>query len=186
MLQFIPIPLRRNHTTYWLNSLTGSLLASQTDRPFDTSRYPTKLANALNFCNEPYRLASSVGSDSAQIETAKELPGRRVARWTVALSRWNFRLPCLMATFVKARFCNATAAVVAFRSIIPLSQQETLCLPRSLFAAQTSLKFAKSGVVFIGVFLPSRSMHAWIIEDGVQPDRLDSIWLNFRPVAALC
>jgi len=40
-------------------------------------------------------------------------------------------------------------------------------------------------VIFIGVFLPSKSMHAWIIEDGIQPDPSDTMWINFQPVAVL-
>jgi len=40
-------------------------------------------------------------------------------------------------------------------------------------------------VIFIGVFLPSNTMHAWIIEDGKIVDPYDGIWLNFQPVAAL-
>jgi hypothetical protein len=48
-----------------------------------------------------------------------------------------------------------------------------------------SRKFADMGVVLIGVFLPSRSLHAWIIEDGMQPDSSDKQWINFQPVAAV-
>lgn len=28
-------------------------------------------------------------------------------------------------------------------------------------------------------------MHAWIVEDGKQPDPFDDMWINFQPVAAI-
>ena len=46
--------------------------------------------------------------------------------------------------------------------------------------------FNEEGVVFIGAFLPSRAMHAWVIEKGIQPDQRDNIWHQYRPIAAIC
>ena len=71
-----------------------------------------------------------------------------------------------------------------FRSISGL-KQDTLCLPRTLFAAKTSREFKKSGVLFIGVLLASKQMHAWIVEDGRICDQRDTRWVDYRPVAAI-
>lgn len=38
--------------------------------------------------------------------------------------------------------------------------------------------------MFIGAFLPSVQMHAWVIEDGMPADPHDDNWINFAPVAA--
>ena len=40
-------------------------------------------------------------------------------------------------------------------------------------------------MIFIGVFLPTKLMHAWIIESGELADQFDDIWINFQPVAAI-
>jgi hypothetical protein len=87
------------------------------------------------------------------------------------------KLPC---------FANATEAINFYRNCSFKKNQNELCLPRALFAASLSKRFRENGVIFIGVFLPSTSMHAWIIEDGAQADPLDNMWINFKPVAALC
>jgi hypothetical protein len=39
--------------------------------------------------------------------------------------------------------------------------------------------------LIIGVFLPSRAMHAWIIENHMQPDPQDRSWTSFQPVALI-
>jgi hypothetical protein len=64
--------------------------------------------------------------------------------------------------------------------------QDILCLPRSLFVSKTSIEFQNSGAVLIGVYLPSRIMHAWVIEGGAQQDQQDKIWHQFKPIAAIC
>jgi hypothetical protein len=71
-------------------------------------------------------------------------------------------------------------------SSIDKSKLEHRCLQRCLSVAKTSSSFQKSGVIFIGALLPLREMHAWIIEDGQQPDNEDRDWINFTPLLALC
>lgn len=81
-------------------------------------------------------------------------------------------------------FANSEDAISVFCKIIP-HNQNNLCLPRSIFAATTSKRFRKEGVIFLGVMHPSRHMHAWIIEDGFNPYKYDMIWTNFSPVALI-
>jgi len=59
------------------------------------------------------------------------------------------------------------------------------CFQRSLLAAKTSLSFSRHGVLLIGAEFSSGEMHAWIIENGEQPDPDDRTWINFRPLLAI-
>lgn len=83
-------------------------------------------------------------------------------------------------------FANAQQAILFYRNIYPSAEeQRRLCLPRAIFAATTSCKFKKNGVMYIGAFLPSTQMHAWVIEDNQQPDMWDNEWICYKPVYML-
>lgn len=80
-------------------------------------------------------------------------------------------------------FTDAQQAILFYRHIYPSAEkQRHLCLPRAIFAATTSRKFSKYGVLYVGAFLPSTQMHAWIIEDNQQPDIWDNEWICYQPV----
>lgn len=89
------------------------------------------------------------------------------------------------ASYQKPINRDAAEAIAAFCDTIGYKNQKDLCLPRALYAAKTSQRFKEHGVIFIGVFLPSRAMHAWVVEGGQLSDPFDSEWLHHRPVAAL-
>ncbi len=83
-------------------------------------------------------------------------------------------------------FADAQQAILFYRRVYPSAEeQRRLCLPRAIFAATTSRKFKKQGVMYIGTFLPSTQMHAWIIEDNQQPDMWDNEWICYNPVYML-
>jgi hypothetical protein len=103
----------------------------------------------------------------------------------IIVCRLNFRLGVICSQFGKINYNNAQKAILDFRALHKGEKQNELCLSRTLFAASTSNRFKKNGVLFIGVFLPSKSMHAWIIEDDALADPLDGIWLNYQPIAAI-
>ena len=81
-------------------------------------------------------------------------------------------------------FPSAINATDAFCKIIG-DNQDTLCLPRSIFVATTSSRFRNFGILVIGAALPSRHMHAWVMEDGRNAWRNDSYWINYIPVAIM-
>lgn len=83
------------------------------------------------------------------------------------------------------KFENSVIATDIFCRILKAENQDLLCLPRSIFAATTSKRFKNEGAMFIGVFLPSRQMHAWVIEDQCNSWRDDAIWINYTPVSIL-
>ena len=188
-MRFHSLGIQAASSCYTLQQMTGCLLESHNTRIIGkTANFPEKLRKALFVCRVPY-LAEQSRNYLPEHPTA---PWRaeqvlRRARLLISLCRANcFWLACKYASFGSHGFEDSAAAIAFFRMHTSRSQQNSLCLPRSLFAASTSQRFKASGVLFIGVFLPSRAMHAWIIEDSRQPDADDSMWINFRPVAAVC
>lgn len=93
----------------------------------------------------------------------------------------------LARMYVRKKYALYTSArdAVEFYRMNVIGDQDRLCLPRTLFAAKTSARFKEEGVLFIGVFLPARSLHAWIFEDGSIVDERDTIWVNYHPVALI-
>ncbi len=176
--------LTHNEKTYSFEPFTGLLLTHpRAEVPLEPPTTPPRIQAALVLNDEPYTLRPC----SAPTPVPTRIPWWVVhyAHLLVYTCRLSFALGRLLAKLGPAVHADATEAILAFRKIFPAEAQQELCLPRSLFAAATSRKFRDHGVVFIGVFLPSRSMHAWVIEDGRQPDPFDGIWLNQCPIAAL-
>jgi hypothetical protein len=101
------------------------------------------------------------------------------------LSKFSF-YSCLLFSKINFKIFNTTdEAIIYYQNYISPENQSNLCLPRTLFAAATSKSFKKNGVLYIGIFLPSHSLHAWIIEDGKIMDKSDNIWILYQPVAMI-
>ena len=143
---------------------------------------PTKVELALNSNNNPYSL-SNINEINHEIITSSLLNiyGINLSKVSVL----SFYLAKKYSSLRMKEFENSIQAINYFRSIERLKDQNNLCLPRTLFAASKSKLFKEKGVIFIGIFLPSTNLHAWIIEDGCQPDREDIIWTNYQPIAAI-
>jgi len=178
------LEVRHKDFFYYFEPITGALLkrsgASSTKKKLELIE---KVSNALILNDEPYKLnmpdLNSV-SNSYNIKNFKKY----AVNLTYATLK-SFALGKLYTSFKQPYFENATEAITFYRSCSLIKNQSDLCLPRTLFAASLSKRFKQNGVIFIGVSLPSKSMHAWIIEDGVQPDPFDTMWVNFQPVAIL-
>ncbi len=183
------IGLHKGSSRFIISSFSGSLIEIIAGYTRSDTTLTKKITKSLHFCNQPYSLnrKSRVSkSTSAEPDLNSSLLSKR-ASLLVYLCRANlFWLAYKYVSFLNPSFEDSQQAITFFRRQDYSAPQDSLCLPRSLFAASASRRFAESGVLFIGVFLPSRSMHAWIIEDGRQPDIDDSMWINFRPVAAFC
>jgi hypothetical protein len=147
---------------------------------------PKKLKQILENCRNPFTLTPNIIPVHNSYPTAGRKAAERSLKRILRLCKTNFWLARCYASLLRPKFQSAREAVNFFNEITSHLDHDTLCLPRSLFAAAHSHAFRQSGAVLIGIFLPSRSMHAWIIEDGCQPDPQDSMWINYRPVAALC
>jgi hypothetical protein len=183
------IGLHKKSSTFIISSFSGSLIEILADYRKPETTLTKKITKSLHFCNQPYSLNIRLiepESTKAELEFNSPLLSKRASQ-VVYLCRANlFWLAYKYISFLKPSFEDSSQAIAFFRRQVYSAPQDSLCLPRSLFAASASRRFAEAGVLFIGVFLPSRSMHAWIIEDGRQPDIDDSMWINFRPVAAFC
>lgn len=184
-MKIIKLPVFHNEKCYLFEINTGLLLERKSKKKLNSIKnLETKVGLALNLNDLPYILKKPVKIESASINKLK-FTSRLYVKLLIRTCKVSFLLARILTAFRFPFFENSTEAIIAFRKIAPLSNQNDLCLPRALFAAVTSKQFKEKGVVFIGVFLPSKSMHAWIIEDGSQPDPHDSMWINFQPVVAI-
>lgn len=163
--------------------LTGDLLEEPAS-PLPATQLPYKISAALALCDSPYHLNPPPLNQSA-VESQEKGLAVRLSFRLIKICAANLFLARVYSGFRRPMFENAVQSVRFFRSVMPGPTQQGLCLPRALFVAKTSRAFAVSGVVFLGIFLPSRLMHAWVIEDDCQPDCRDEIWTQYRPVAAL-
>jgi len=185
-MKFISLPIQFEDKVYKFNQYLGLLLEYEKQKQNGAIMQPEKIILALTYCNNPYDLINkefiSVGNKS----TFQQKLLIVYLEFLIKMFKLNFFIGKWISVFVKPSFKDASQAIRFFRENKQGKIQNDLCLARSLFAARTSKKFKESGVMFIGVSLPSKSMHAWIIEDGIQPDPLDNMWINFQPDAAIC
>jgi hypothetical protein len=128
-----------------------------------------------------------INSCNKKIEI-KKIPylAKVYAKLIVFTAKYSFYLACIVTKIPFIKFSSSQYAVEIFNKIYsdPI-QLRTLCLSRTIFVIATSKSFKSNGTAFIGVFLPSRKMHAWIIESGCNPDSADEIWLSYQPVVAI-
>jgi len=186
-MKFYDIPLIKGGDSYSLSPFFGHLMKSAVLLHSSASeKNPSKLESILYYCLNPYELGSFCApikaKDAGVDHKAAAVSLDRILR----LCRCNFWLAWRYASSLEPRFENAREAIEFFNERTSHLNQNALCLPRSLFSAAQSQTFSDNGAILIGVFLPSRSMHAWIIEKGCQPDQGDRVWVNYRPIAALC
>ncbi len=151
---------------------------------WERDRVPSLVASALRFCDKPYSL-EPVGQSSALGTSPRKLAG--VSRWhrrLVLIGNKRFWLSTLYAGMHRGVFGDSVEAAAA-AAAIPEQRSRRLCLQRALLIAKSSKSFPATGVVFVGAKLPTMQMHAWVIDDGQQPDCFDRDWINYRPLLAL-
>lgn len=120
-------------------------------------------------------------------EKWKQTRHRKQARLWACLLTWLcahcYPLAYLCSHLRMSLFDNAGEASQFYYSVYPsFKRQRVLCLPRAIFIATTSRRFKEHGVMFIGSFLPTVRMHAWVVEDGSNADVYDNQWICFQPV----
>jgi len=184
-MKYLALPFVVGNLEYSLCPWTGDLLSFESicNKKQLTKNLPEKIKSALSHCDFPYSLKrwdEGLSSKPQQLNRAKITK--------VILSffcRLNFLIARKYSSLRYKQFPDSFSAINFFYSITEKDEVDQLCLPKALFAAKTSDAFNEHGVVFIGAFLPSRSMHAWIIEKGTQPDIRDDIWHQYRPIAVI-
>jgi hypothetical protein len=183
-MKFISLPIYFNKKQYQMNSFFGILFEFENAQNKKIIT-PKKITDAIGYCNNPYTLTNIDFREINNIQNIKKNTLRFYSNLLININKLNFGLGRFCSSFGQPVFNNASTSISFFRNYKPGAIQNDLCLPRSLFAASTSKIFKEKGVIFIGVSLPSNLMHAWIIEDGKQPDPSDTMWINFQPVAAI-
>jgi hypothetical protein len=182
-MDFTALPYSIGNNRYRLCPWSGNLLIKKSKKEEKSSKTSEKILKLSLLCDNPYALKTADNSLNYRFDKSKYL--KRNADLLIYLCRHNFLLARKYAELKRHVFPNSVDAIKYFHSITNKEEASNLCLPRTLFCAQTSQAFKENGAIFIGVFLPTRSMHAWIIENGMQPDRKDNIWHQYRPIAAI-
>ncbi len=185
MLKIISLEIIENDKLYFLNKYSGNVyLKAYTEHKKKTKKnFPPKVEFANSLVINPY-LLSKVPIENISRCTPHDLISQYSLKLTSLTSKSFFKAR-LYASFRKKRFDNASQAINFFRSLNRSKPQDELCLSRTFFAAALSREFKNSGVLFIGIHLPSNNLHSWIIENGSQADSRDKIWINYQPIALI-
>jgi hypothetical protein len=174
-----------------IHPLSGSLLKTELSKVhnFQSSSLPSKVKNGLDCCDDPYSLtpprSSSLVSDAYRTDNFDaslciQSQFKKIKRWR----SFNFYAAILYASIPSVCFDDSKEAFAALNTLDENDTRDT-CLEKCLTVAKCSLSFRKKGVLFIGAHLPLQAMHAWIIEEGYQPDEDDRQWINFLPLMAI-
>ena len=187
ILKHSVIPYFQNGKYWIINPLSGSLLSSPNNFTTAEQKIPLRVKTGIEYCNSPYTLSSNFEinrhcSIDGFIKSKLKTYDARLEK----IGSNRFFISQLYCGFTDPIFVNTAQALNAIYSInMHSSNRHKLCFRRTLLVAKTSKTFIQHGVLFIGAFLPTTDMHAWIIEDGLQPDSKDAGWINYRPLLAI-
>lgn len=184
-MNILSLSLIDDNKLFFLNQFNGCVYCKTLTNDYKKvcNQTPEKVMIALNYNDNPYLLSVNDFQKGIFLQNSDKLK-KYIYRLDLLCDK-SFYLAKLYSNSRSKDFENSTQAIEYFKSIEHLKEQNTLCLPRTLFAASKSKLFKEKGVIFIGIFLPSTTLHAWIIEDGCQPDPEDIIWTNYQPIAAI-
>ena len=168
-----------------IHPLSGGLLNfKEKDLHLFTGKVSDKVSKALALCDEPYRLMPQNEFLITENNAIKINQLNKIFSRLVKLGNNRFLMSRLYSSITANIFENSLQAMSAINSL-EYSSTENRCLQKCLAIAKTSKSFKKSGVIFIGAQIPLKEMHAWIIENEIQPDIEDRSWINFTPLMAI-
>jgi hypothetical protein len=186
LLKAYQLPVKAYGHTWSISPFTGNLLLH--DEEFSVNqKLPSNVLEALDYCNHPYKLKPLEEDpnflNSFNKKDIEKLTAiyKRIAK----IGSGNFFLSCLYAGLKHKSFDDSSRLISLINHIQSDEQKSSGCLQKSLCVAKLSRSFKKSGVLFVGALLPIGQMHAWVIENGIQPDANDRGWINYRPMLAL-
>jgi hypothetical protein len=168
---------------YSLHKTFGFLLEYTSNRSRRNNE-PKEINSALAQVSNPYALKVNIHVSYSKIQVKNFPFAMFLAKTYTFLCRKSFLFVRVLSLCHFRVFSTTEEAILFYRKLYPGEQQD-LCLPRSLFSSCTTRSIDNKRFLFIGVFLPSRAMHAWIIEDGKNPDVFDDIWICYQPVAVM-
>ena len=180
------LPFQYKKHYLYISPFSGKLYKIDKDI-FRKQNIDEKLKKALYVVDNPFLIeALHPENYHTQIDEEDFKKTHQYHNILLKLGNEHFFISRIYASFRRNLFNNT---VEAFDAISRIEKQKEfkneLCLQRSLLVMKTSNSFRNNGVMFIGASLPSGKMHAWIIENGVQPDRLDRNWIMYRPLLAI-
>ena len=183
-LKHIEIPWVDKDKIWSICPYTGSLVYEKLTNGNSKTRLPNKVVDALEYCNNPYKCKFN---SEPEIGFPEDRQNRLIGIYKrfVKIGNNRFFFNRVYTSFKKYLFTDTSQAIVNI-SYLPINAdlKRQMCLQRTFLAAKISESFESKGVIFIGAFLPTGDMHAWIIEDGTQPDYNDRVWINYRPLLA--
>jgi hypothetical protein len=184
MLRLHKIPYFDGKFTWEINSINGSLMKSEHFHSKNKS-YSDKLNSAFYYIDNPYELNWSSEPNKFNIELKKIKEINNYNKILFSLGNKNFIISILYSTIGKKYFETTTDSFSYISNLKDHQYGSENCFQRTLLAAKISKSFKKNGVIFIGAELSTFNMHAWIIENNIQPDLEDRVWINYRPLLAI-
>lgn len=180
------LPNKSLNHYFYISPLTGKLYKVDS-YVFKKIKFDEKLKKALDAVENPYSFEiqkPDASSKEFNIEVLNKLS--KFNDNLLKLGNKNFFLSRIYASINNILFETSVEAFDAISKLeMHIKNKNDLCLQRSLLIIKTSKSFKKDGVLFIGASFPSGKMHAWIIENGAQPDRLDRNWIMYKPLLAI-
>jgi hypothetical protein len=188
MLSAVRLPFEEDGSWWTICSITGSLIRHKAKPLSQFDAVPSIVKEALLICDQPYKCkwTHEQSPESSKLSLKNTNKINKLHDRLLKIGNSNFFLLRLYASFSQNMFDTTYQAMGAISQVPEqLLNREERCLQRSLLAAKLSKSFLRSGVLFIGATTTNADMHAWIIEDGSQPDHEDRGWINYRPLLAL-
>jgi len=180
------LPYYNENIVWSICPYTGSLLKGKTEEKINQDNIPLKVFQALEYCNQPYlcKVNNKIAISSSNVNLVRKLT--KMHDRILKIGNNRFYMTRLYSSIKNLMFENTIEAITYINSLPPQVEfKHQLCLQRAFLSSKISKSFIDNGVIFIGSFLPTGDMHAWIIENGKQPDYDDRAWVNYRPLLAL-
>ena len=183
-MKFSLLTYKFNDLYYYISPFTGNLIVNKSD--IVSSKLNSNIKKNLSFNDNPYDLRPLSSDCNIVLSDINMIKINFYNNKLMCLGNNRFFLSCLYSRLRAPLFENT---MLAFDHISKLDihkkNKGKICLQRALLAAKTSKSFKNKGTLFIGAQLPTGIMHAWIIEDGIQPDRQDREWIMYKPLLAI-
>lgn len=172
-MTFLPAIIYNNHT-YVFNPYFGALVCYQ--------QYEQRAdghVESYKYVENPYLLKPRI----RKRDNPSPSIGIKLYAFVLTYLCKHFFLLARLFLYIRIPiYKDAGEANQQFYAIFPHARQRELCMPRAIFTASLSKRFKHHGALFIGAFLPTTQLHAWIVEDGMHADINDTIWIQYQPI----
>jgi hypothetical protein len=183
-MKFTILPYKLDDLYFFISPFTGNLVVNKSY--VGSSKISSKTEKNIGLNNNPYQLKPLISNYEGSLSDFNMKKLNSYNNKLMWLGNNRFFLSCLYSRLSMPLFENTLEAFDHIAKLkIHQEKKGKICLQRSLLAAKTSKSFKKNGTLFIGAQFPTGIMHAWIIENGIQPDRQDREWIMYKPLLAI-